>query len=61
MNEFTGNYYKCKKCFHFWDYNDTACPECGSFHYDEKSLGEEIEDTVKHLDSLRRMKDLHQC
>jgi len=30
MNEFTGTYYKCNECGYIWDYNDDACPNCGS-------------------------------
>ena len=30
MNEFTGDYQHCLNCGHTWDYEDDACPECGS-------------------------------
>ena len=28
--EKTGTTYRCLKCNHVWDYNETHCPECGS-------------------------------
>ena len=30
MNEFTGTYGHCYDCGHTWDWDDDACPNCGS-------------------------------
>ena len=27
--EFTGTYWLCNNCQHFWAYNDDRCPMCG--------------------------------
>ena len=60
MNEFTGDYYKCNTCGHFWDYNDFHCPECGSEDFQDKPIGEEIVDIKTELIRVNHMKDLHQ-
>jgi len=57
--EFTGTYYKCNDCGHFWDYNDFNCPECGSQNFEDKSLSEEIKEIEETLKGLYHMKEIH--
>lgn len=33
--EYTGESYRCTKCYHTWDYEDDRCPECGSMYMED--------------------------
>lgn len=45
--EYTGDIYKCRDCKHIWDYNDTACPECGSLEDEDINKSQVLEERNK--------------
>ena len=46
--EFTGEYWKCSKCGHIWDYND-ACPNCGNSDDLENLNAAEVKEEADRL------------
>lgn len=61
--EYTGTYYNCLDCEHIWDYNDDACPNCGSKQMIDINPNEiksiiEDQDTDEKI-KLKNMLELH--
>ena len=59
---FTGTYYKCGKCKFVYDFDDDACPDCGSDNVLDLS-GKEVREHQQKIDSevsrLEKMLQAH--
>ncbi len=58
MNEFTGDFYKCLKCKHVWDWNDTCCPEC-SGDFEDVNIHEELDQAKLEVERISNMIKAH--
>lgn len=61
--EFTGTYYTCLDCEYIWDYDDDACPDCGSKQIEDINV-DYIKSTMEYQDTdyknrLKKMLELH--